>query len=50
MEILVLNVIIWIWKLTFQFEIGYLTSKKLFDLKIDIWILNYYFGIFKFIF
>jgi hypothetical protein len=29
----------------FNSEICYLTSKTLFDLKIDIWILNYYFGI-----
>jgi hypothetical protein len=29
----------------FNFEICYLTSKNLFDLKIDIWILNYYFGV-----
>jgi hypothetical protein len=31
-------------------EICYLTSKNLFDLKIDIWILNYYFGILNFYF
>jgi len=29
----------------FNSEIYYLTSKNLLDLKIDIWILNYYFGI-----
>jgi hypothetical protein len=29
----------------FNSVICYLTSKKLFDEKIDIWILNYYFGI-----
>jgi hypothetical protein len=45
MDILILNIIIWIWKLHFNSEICYLTSKNLFDLKIDIWILNYYFGI-----
>jgi hypothetical protein len=29
----------------FNSETCYLTSKNLFDLKIDIWIMNYYFGI-----
>jgi hypothetical protein len=45
MDILIFNIIIWVWKLTFQSEIWYLTSKNLFDVKIDTWILNYYFGI-----
>jgi hypothetical protein len=40
MEILILNIIIWIWKLTFQFWNLLFNFKKLFDLKIDIWILN----------
>jgi len=29
----------------FNSEICYLTSKNLFDLKFDIWIVSYYFGI-----
>jgi hypothetical protein len=29
----------------FNSEIWYLSFKNLFDLKTDIWILNYYFGI-----
>jgi len=43
---------IWIWKLLFQlfkkifefenFDIFYLNSKSLFDLKFDIWIVNYF--------
>jgi len=45
MELLILNIIIWIWKLTFQFCNLLFNFRKLFDLKIDIWILNYYFGI-----
>jgi len=34
----------------FNFEICYLTSKNVFDLKFDIWILNYYFGILNYYF
>jgi hypothetical protein len=44
MDILILNINILIWKLTFHFWIFYSTFLKI-DLKIDIWILNYYFGI-----
>jgi len=45
MDILVLNILFEseIWH--FNYESCYLTSKNLFDLKIDIWILHYYFGI-----
>jgi len=35
MEILILNIIIWIWKLTFQFWNLLFNFKKIFDLKID---------------
>jgi hypothetical protein len=38
-----LKIIIWIWKVLFEYEFFYLNSKSLFDLKIDIWILNHYF-------
>jgi len=48
----ILKLILQVWKLIidsknghFNFEIFYLNSKNLFDLKIDIWILNYYFRI-----
>jgi hypothetical protein len=46
MDILILNIVIWIWKLTFQFwNLLFNFKKNLFDLEFDIWILNYYFGI-----
>jgi hypothetical protein len=44
MDISGFNIFIWIWKLTFQcwnFEFNF---RKLFDLEIDIWILNYHFA------
>jgi hypothetical protein len=43
MQILILNIIIWIWKLTFLFWNLLFNFKKI--QKTDIWILNYYFGI-----
>jgi hypothetical protein len=42
-DISVVSEIIWNWKKIFEYEIFNLNSKKLFDLKFDIWILNYYF-------
>jgi len=45
MDILIVDIIIWIWKLTFQLWNFVFNFKKKFDLKIDISILNYYFGI-----
>jgi hypothetical protein len=45
MDILILNIIIWIWKLTFQFWNLLFNFKKIIWSKIDIWIPNYYFGI-----
>jgi hypothetical protein len=43
MDISMLNILIWIWKLTFQFWKLLFKFKKKIDLKFDIWILNYYF-------
>jgi len=45
MDISILNIVIWIWNWQLNSENSYLNSKNLFDLKIDIWILNYYFPI-----
>jgi hypothetical protein len=42
MDILILNIIICIWKLTFQFWNLLFNFKKIIWSKIDIWILNYY--------
>jgi len=45
MDISILNIVIWIWKLTFQFWKFYLNSKNVFDLKINIFeSKNYYFN------
>jgi len=43
-----INIFIWIWYL--NYEVKNLKFKKLFDLKFEIWIPNYYFGFSKLIF
>jgi hypothetical protein len=47
MDILILNIIIWIWKLTFQIWNLLFNFKKKIDLNFNILILNYCFGIFN---
>jgi len=50
MSNLILNIFIWTWNLIFEFWSLKLKFKKLFDLKVEIWIPNYYFGFSKLIF
>jgi hypothetical protein len=50
MDISFFNILIWFKTWHFNSEIFYLNWKNVFDLKIDIWILNYYFQILKLVF